>query len=262
MALGLLGITLWSGHLLARSGGRIGHAQDPDGCSCHGTSPNGVGPVAVVISGPEAVAPNAVANYTISVYGGSADSLEGGFNLQTDSGMLIAGANNQLDTGELTHVDDQSRSWDFSWQAPASEGTANFYAISLSADGSGTGGDSWNWYGGAVGTPFPIQVTSLVGVDSPVAAGLSLSPPSPNPFSGATRVDFSLTRSGPVRLDVFDVFGRRVNTLMNHVMPAGRHVTVWNGRDAIGHQVEGGVYLLLLEAEGQRFTRKVVKSTR
>lgn len=259
---GVLGLLAWSALVFARSSGRIGLAQDPTGCYCHDTQPNVNGQVTVVISGPQIVAPNDVANYTIRVFGGSADSLEGGFNLEASGGTLIAGANNQLDSGELTHVDDVDRSWDFSWQAPASEGTVNFYAVGLSANGSGSSGDSWNWYGNAAGTPFPIDVANSVGVGVPTVAGLSLAPARPNPFVGATRIDFTLPSSGPVQLAVFDVMGRRVTALLNGVLPAGQHVTVWNGRDAIGHQVQGGVYLLTLDADGERITRKVVKASR
>lgn len=252
---------VWTGHVLAHSSGMIGKAQNAEGCNCHSTTPNANGPVTVLIDGPTTVAPNAVANYTVTVYGGPADSVGGGFNLEADGGTLIAGANNQLDTGELTHVDRNSRSWDFSWQAPATEGTVNFYAIAQSVNGSSQNGDSWNWFGGAVSTPFAIAV-STVGVGAPTLAGLSLSPPRPNPFVSAAQIDFVLARSGPVRLEIFDLAGRRVTSLVNDALAAGPHVATWDGRDAVGRQVDGGVYLLMLEAGGERLTEKVIRASR
>jgi hypothetical protein len=249
---------LWAGYLLARSGGYIGVTQSPIGCNCHDSSPDANGNVTVDIQGPQTVQAGATETYTISVSGQPAGTT-GGFNLSTDTGTLIAGTNSQLDTGELTHVDKNSRSWTFEWEAPATEGTASFFAVGQATNGSGSSGDSWNWYGGAQSTAFQIEVTSTVGIGDGPVAGLALTTPRPNPFTGSTRIEFSLPQAGTARLDVFDARGRRIETLVSGSQPAGRQVVVWNGRDSRGSAVASGVYLIRLQAGSQTLMERVAR---
>src|SRR6185295_1872037 len=54
-------------------------------------------------------------------------------------------------------------------------------------------------------------------------AGLALSAPSPNPSSSLTRLEFSLPSASSAELAVFDAAGRRVATLAQGDLPAGRH---------------------------------------
>jgi hypothetical protein len=75
----------------------------------------------------------------------------------------------------------------------------------------------------------------------------------PNPFNPATTFDFDLPHTGRVRLDVFDVLGRRVATLLDDELPAGRHSTVWNASG-----VASGVYFARLNTDTESATRKVV----
>jgi hypothetical protein len=65
----------------------------------------------------------------------------------------------------------------------------------------------------------------------------------PNPFNPATRVAFELPAAGAVRLEVFDLQGRRVAVLHDGPLAAGRHELEWRGRDENGASVAGGVYL-------------------
>ena len=53
----------------------------------------------------------------------------------------------------------------------------------------------------------------------------------PNPFNPSTTVAFSVPRSGPVQLAVFDLRGRRVATLVQTTLATGRHEQRWNGLD-------------------------------
>jgi hypothetical protein len=99
----------------------------------------------------------------------------------------------------------------------------------------------------------------------------------PNPFTpstaGRTCIWFDLARDSEVRLEVFDLRGRRVKRILPFtgfvgVVPAGRYgraitgqcdpVVSWDARDEDGRIVPSGVYLLRLEADGQRLFRKIV----
>uniref|UniRef100_A0A832I5B2 T9SS type A sorting domain-containing protein n=1 Tax=Eiseniibacteriota bacterium TaxID=2212470 RepID=A0A832I5B2_UNCEI len=102
--------------------------------------------------------------------------------------------------------------------------------------------------------------TTWVGVDDPALApaGLALSAPRPNPSSGPTSIAYTLPRSGAVALDVLDLQGRRVRTLVEGARPAGTHLAAWDGRDDGGRAVAAGVYFFRLRAAGEAATRRVV----
>ena len=80
----------------------------------------------------------------------------------------------------------------------------------------------------------------------------------PNPFNPTTRIGFDLAMSGLVRLEVFDVAGRLVRTLVNGETAAGRHAVTWVGIDATGARVASGIYFYRLEAPAYTATRKMV----
>lgn len=85
----------------------------------------------------------------------------------------------------------------------------------------------------------------------------ALLPAYPNPFNPATTVAFTLPREGRVRLDVFDVAGRRVQTLVDDVLTAGRHDVIWDGLDHAGRNQSSGVYFARLQVDGFEQTRKL-----
>lgn len=70
----------------------------------------------------------------------------------------------------------------------------------------------------------------------------------PNPFNPQTVIIFDLADSGPARLDIYDLRGRHVRSLVAADLPAGRHQGLWDGRDARGRNVAAGVYQARLEA--------------
>jgi hypothetical protein len=80
----------------------------------------------------------------------------------------------------------------------------------------------------------------------------------PNPFNPMTNIAFDLAASGRVRIDIFSIDGRRVRTLVDEVMPAGRHRAVWDGRDRAGRQSASGTYLYIMEGPGIKATRRML----
>jgi len=69
----------------------------------------------------------------------------------------------------------------------------------------------------------------------------------PNPFNPQTVINFELSRPGSVKLQVFDVSGRLVNTLADEVMSGGSHGVPWNGTSRDGSRVSSGVYFFVLQ---------------
>jgi len=80
----------------------------------------------------------------------------------------------------------------------------------------------------------------------------------PNPFNPTITVPFGLPRTAHVKIDVFNVLGQRVTTLVDNVHQAGYHKVVWNGWSELGLPVGSGVYFVKMEALGFLKTRKIV----
>jgi ribosomal protein L11 methylase PrmA len=101
----------------------------------------------------------------------------------------------------------------------------------------------------------------VTGVDIdplPIPKTFELSQNYPNPFNPSTRISFSLPKPSPVSLQVFDMMGRVVATLVDEVLPAGNHATVWNGRTSDGRLMASGIYFYRLKADGYIATRKMM----
>lgn len=69
----------------------------------------------------------------------------------------------------------------------------------------------------------------------------------PNPFNPTTTIRYEVPITGPVRLQIFDLRGRLISTLLEKTVSAGWHEIIWNGRDLGGRHVPSGVYLSRLE---------------
>ncbi len=80
----------------------------------------------------------------------------------------------------------------------------------------------------------------------------------PNPFNPTTTISIALPNDSPVKLEIFDISGRKVRTLVSGSLPAGRHEIVWDGRNAAGTSVSSGVYLYRINAGRFTQTRKMM----
>jgi hypothetical protein len=84
---------------------------------------------------------------------------------------------------------------------------------------------------------------------APVPNRNTLRPNFPNPFNPTTGFEVQLARTAKVEVQVWNAAGRAVRTLSGEFGP-GRHVMVWDGRDAAGEVVAAGVYPYTLRAGG------------
>ena len=80
----------------------------------------------------------------------------------------------------------------------------------------------------------------------------------PNPFNPSTLIPFEISEAGQVRLDVFNLLGQRVVTLLDEERPAGLHRAEWDGTDAAGRGVGAGVYIYRLSTGHWQQTRRLV----
>jgi hypothetical protein len=86
---------------------------------------------------------------------------------------------------------------------------------------------------------------------------LAFALPSPNPANSRTTLQYTLARSGIVRLGVYDASGRLVRELASGTREAGQHSEAWNLRDASGRTVGAGLYFARLETDGRTLVRRV-----
>lgn len=87
---------------------------------------------------------------------------------------------------------------------------------------------------------------------------LELAQNHPNPFNPTTTIGYTVPVRSKVSLQIYDVTGRLVASLVDESRDAGRHSAVWNGRSATGDPVGSGVYFYRLNVGKDSLTRKMV----
>jgi len=80
----------------------------------------------------------------------------------------------------------------------------------------------------------------------------------PNPFNAETTIRFELPQNSHVRLEIYNLLGQRVTTLLNSPKPAGRYTLKWDGKDQNGNDVASGIYFYKLVAGDFRQIKKMV----
>lgn len=162
---------------------------------------------------------------------------------------------------------------------PPAEARAQGYAIawsSLDAGGAVASAGGGFSLGGTLAQPdagtlagggFTLQggfwaAAAAPTTDVPAAGGAfatdRLSMPRPNPFGRTTEVAFTLAEDGPVRLDVYDLAGQRVRTLLDGRQGAGTYRVNWDGADGDGRRLAAGVYFFQFQGHTRRTTQRVV----
>jgi FG-GAP repeat/FlgD Ig-like domain/FG-GAP-like repeat len=89
--------------------------------------------------------------------------------------------------------------------------------------------------------------------------GLAMAEPRPNPGRGDVTLEFELPTRSNVSLMVYDIAGRRVRDVLEGSVESGTHSALWDGRDAAGHRVEGGIYFAHLTSGRDTRTEKLVR---
>lgn len=98
--------------------------------------------------------------------------------------------------------------------------------------------------------PPPIGISNTGGV---VPKQFILYQNYPNPFNPATKIRFSVPSAGLVKLVVFDLLGREVNSLINDVLPAGNYTADFNAS-----LLSTGIYFYRMESAGFTETQKMI----
>ncbi len=80
----------------------------------------------------------------------------------------------------------------------------------------------------------------------------------PNPFNPETTISYSVKEAGRVKLEVYNVKGQLVKTLVNEDQATGHYKLVFNAKDDRGRSISSGVYLLRMVAPGYQKTSKMI----
>jgi hypothetical protein len=104
----------------------------------------------------------------------------------------------------------------------------------------------------------PDIAANPVGVPDDPMGRFGLLQNAPNPFNPKTTIAFSLAEPNDVRLEIYDVAGRKVTTLVNERLGAGEHRVEWNGVASTGDRVASGVYFYKLTSGSDNVSKKMV----
>lgn len=81
----------------------------------------------------------------------------------------------------------------------------------------------------------------------------------PNPFESSVQIHFVIHKPTDVNIAVYNVLGKKINTLHNRNLPAGSYQIEWNGSSDTGDEVKNGIYFIELSTENDKKVFKVVK---
>jgi hypothetical protein len=139
--------------------------------------------------------------------------------------------------------------WTFNWTAPASPpAQITFYAAGNAANNNSNNSGDYIYT-----TSFTSNYNT--GIDDDVAQtpdAIALGN-YPNPFNARTTIEFDLNEPAHARLEIYDINGRLLSTLVDEQMPAGHHQVNWNASD-----LTSGVYFYRLDTGSAAMSRRML----
>lgn len=230
---------------------------------CHSSFPLNSGDGSLSISGPDFFV--AGQTYTITIQIEDPGQSRWGFEFTplnigtititdaTNTQMSISGENTYVkhtSTGTHAGTPNGPTSWSFDWTAPANPpSTVTFYAAGNGANNNGLNTGDYIYT-----TSFTSNlITSAVGDDPfaslPTHVGAANYP---NPFNASTTISYNLPISGHTTLEIYNIQGQRVETLVDNTQSAGQYSVVWNAG-----QVPSGLYFYRLTIDNKSVTNKM-----
>jgi hypothetical protein len=80
----------------------------------------------------------------------------------------------------------------------------------------------------------------------------------PNPFTYSTNIEFEITKTKQIHVDIFDFSGNKVKSLVNKNYSQGKHTLTWDGTNESGSKVTSGMYFYILKADNQQMSKKMI----
>jgi fibronectin type 3 domain-containing protein len=171
---------------------------------------------------------------------------------------------------EIPITDNPDNIWLYEAASEVPGGHAGFITLPNGIGGGGAfcyiAGRSYRWNHDDLRTNFEVLLRYFLGMiptgadddEADLPEQYLLFQNYPNPFNPATTIKFGLPSKSDVRLQVFDVLGRRVAILADGPMEAGYHEIIWDGRNDSGGHVASGIYFYRLQSGEFASIRKML----
>jgi photosystem II stability/assembly factor-like uncharacterized protein len=161
---------------------------------------------------------------------------------------FFGGGSGEDGRGFIYRTADGGESWTLEWEGPW---------IKSGIGGMAFQDDDHLWACGAQNTII-VRNSPYVGFND-----VSLNNPdfsvSPNPFFPETKITFNIENPGNVSINIFDVSGKLVKSLMNETKTTGKYTVYWNGKNNSDASVPNGLYFVRFNHGAKSRTQKVVK---
>ena len=187
-----------------------------------------------------------------------------GFSVQqtTDLGYIIAGCTEYLGGVVDFYVVKTDALGDAIWTRIY--GGSDFdraYSVQQTSDDGYIIAGITNSFGAGGWDLYLVKVAgeSVSVVPTPHIPGVfALSQNYPNPFNPETTIKYNLKEDSKVTLEIYNIKGQKVKTLINDVLPAGNHSVVWYGKNDNNESVSSGIYFYRITAGDFKDTKKCV----
>ena len=101
-----------------------------------------------------------------------------------------------------------------------------------------------------------VSVDDMVELMSQIPIGFLKN--SPNPFNPTTTISFELSESGKTQIEIFNVKGQKVKTLLDEEMEIGKHSVTWSGTDGNNRQAASGIYFYRISVNNKQKINKMI----
>jgi hypothetical protein len=100
--------------------------------------------------------------------------------------------------------------------------------------------------------------TGIELIDNAIPQSYAIDQNYPNPFNPTTTIKYTIPKESNVKLEIYDITGRLVNTVVNQSQGAGTYSVTWDGSNSSGQKVGSGMYLYRINAGSFIAVKKMI----
>ena len=108
------------------------------------------------------------------------------------------------------------------------------------------------------GVEYYNDLGQLICLDAEFPENLMLKQNYPNPFNPFTNIEFYLDINDNIQLNIYDIQGRKIKTLVSEFLLSGSHIVQWDGKDNYGLDVPSGIYIYQLISSNKSISNKMI----